>query len=117
MGWGGLFSVVAQAITKIPLKSYILEAAKWIATKSIISVVFIAGLSILLNNFIIGFVDDWINAVNTEIGTGNALQAASIQVQGVAAYLAIKLRLPESLSVLISGYAVAAVRSFIPFLG
>lgn len=114
-GFGKIFGFFSRLISSSSAKSAAVEIAKWAAFKILITTVFITGLAILLNNFLVDFMTDTIAALSSELDQGQ-LGASSIHLKGLGAYLAVKLRLVESFSVFIAGVVVGGIRSFIPFL-
>jgi len=116
-GLGGLLTGIAGAIGASSVKDAAIQVAKFIAFKVILTALLVTGLAIVLNNFVIDFVTDFISQAATSLSDGTTFQSSVFQLQNIGAYLGNILMLKESMAVVISGISIGAVRKFIPFIG
>lgn len=114
-GFGSLFSWLGGIIAGLGVREGAIQLAKFVATKIIITTVFVLGLSILLNNFLIDWITDYLMASSQYITDPN-LQSAVINISGLAAYIGGLLQIKECFSIIIAGLSVGMIRKAIPFL-
>ena len=96
------------------------QVAFFMALKFVMAFLIIVVLAIVLHNFLRDWITDLILAAAQAYGEdpdASALQGFVIELTGIAAYLGNHLKLQESFAILMAGFSVGAVRSFIPFMG
>jgi len=116
MSLGGLISGLGSAAKSLGIKEAAIASAKFVATKVILTTLLVSGLAIVLHNFIIDFVTAYIQASANQMDGGN-MDSFVVQLTDLGAYLGQQLQLQASISVILSGLSVGAVRKFIPFMG
>lgn len=118
-----MFKVVAVLLAKIGQSQVFtaaLASAFFLAIKGVIVFLMVSVLAIVLHNFLIDFITDYLASAVDAYGNspdGSALQTFTIQLSGIGAYLGGLFKIPEAFSVLMAGFSIGAVRSFIPFIG
>ena len=116
MALGSLLAGLGGAVRSLGIRQAAIASAKFVATKVVLTTLLVSGLAIVLHNFVISFMTDFINASAQEMTDGN-MQSFLINLEGIGAYIGNKLKLQESISLILSGVSVGAVRKFIPFIG
>lgn len=108
-GW--LFSLVAEFFTK----QVAIEAIKFVAYKALM-VIFFIGLAVVLRKFVMDFILDFMTSMAGKVnGMTGGLVAPSLSLSGAVGAGASYLRIADCVSVLCSGYAIAFIRSLLPF--
>ena len=117
---GALISAVLGKIVGSAAFFGAVQAAMFVALKAVLTVLLFSGLAVVLHNFLISWITDYITAAADAYGNhadaGN-LEQFVFQITGIGAYLGGLFKVQESFSVLMAGFSVGAVRSFIPFIG
>jgi hypothetical protein len=91
------------------------KTAEALALKIILTALFMVILPIVLNNVFYDIMESLLTAANEKVGdTGTT--SAVLQLSGLAAFLASHLRLPEALSIIITGVTTKVTLRLIPFV-
>lgn len=95
-------------------QSFLVDVAKWAATKLLITAFCTVGIYIVANNLIVWLVTKILE--QTSVFTSQGAMASSIvQLTGLGAYLADHLLLTESFALIVTGFSIRAIRQFLPF--
>lgn len=116
----GLFAALFGKIVGSAAFTGAVQVAMFMAFKLVLVTLMVSVLAIVLNNFIIAFITDLISAAANEFANhpdAGDLSNLVFNLEGIGAYLGGLLKLQESFSVLMAGFSIGAVRSFIPFIG
>ena len=89
--------------------------AKFIATKAFLIGLFYIGLPILVYNFLLNFIIEFIDYGMQYIADANVSELA-IQFTGMGGWIANQIMLPQAFAVFMSFLAIRFVMRFIPFL-
>lgn len=97
-------------------RGFLTEVAKWTAAKLLLAAFWTTGVYIIVMNLVI-FVADKINIAMTAYmhQNGSNISPSTFMMVGLMGYLAQKMSLLESFSMLISGVTLKAVRQLLPF--
>lgn len=95
------------------------QVAKFVAMKALLITLITTVAVVVFHNFIIDFLTMALSQFNTYV-TNNlnpGLEPVVHQFSGIGGYLATKLQIVQSFSLVMSGLMVGVVRRFIPFVG
>jgi len=105
--FGGLVSVFGRLFT--------VETLKFIAYKLLILFIVFVALPLVLYNVGTSFIFDFLEYAMTYI-SGLGVDSYVVQISGIGAYIATKIKLVESVTLFLSFVAIKFVFRFIPFL-
>lgn len=88
----------------------------FVALKALLYALFILVLPIVLKNVLTWFMSQMMTLINSNIQSGSTLEAFTMQLNGVGAYLGGMLQLPYCLSIILSAIALRITLNFIPFV-
>ena len=95
------------------------SVAKFVAIKALLITLLTTVAVVVFHNFIIDFItsymEQFVSFATSSLPSG--FESVSHQFTGIGAYLADKLQIVESFSLVMSGLMVGVVRRFIPFIG
>jgi hypothetical protein len=113
---GALFSVLLGWFHGKTILEIAIHVAKWFAFVALIKFVLFVALGSACA-WATGYVIDFAMQGVQELYADSGLQTpATLQLVGLAGWLAEKMRIPEVFSILMTGWSFAFVRSCIPFL-
>jgi len=113
---GALISAILAFFSGKASLEIAISLAKWFATVLLVQFVLFVALGAACT-IAVGYVIDFaMQGVQSLYADSGVAQPATIQLVGLAGWLAMKLRLPEVFSILLTGWSFAFVRSCIPFL-
>lgn len=110
-----LFSWLGVRFSALFGQGFLVELAKWTATKLLITAFCTVGIYIVSSNLLVFFVSKIIDGVSSMAGSQGSISSAIIQFSGLGAYFAERLKLVQSLSVIVTGFSIRAIRQFLPF--
>ena len=113
---GGLISIILAWFRGKAVLEIAISVAKWTATVLLVQFVLFTALGAACTiavGYVLNFAMEGVQGLYQNSGVA---QPAAIQLVGLAGWLALKLRLPEIFSILLTGWSFAFVRSCIPFL-
>jgi hypothetical protein len=112
----------------LPILPALLSAASWFkghsliriatnvalfyALKTVLVVLFTGVLAVVLHNFMIDFSSEMFQAALPYMNEN--IPTVVLELTGLSAWLALQLRLPEVLSVLLSALSISFVRQLLP---
>lgn len=102
---GAIVSFLGRLITE--------GVVKWVAMRAFFYSLFVFVLPIILYNLFGKIVSELGSYALSHVGSQSSIV---IQLSGLAAYLAARLRLPEALSLVLSALSLRAALNFIPFV-
>lgn len=91
-------------------------AAKWLATVALVKFVMFTALGAAIATamgFVLDFIMGQINELYQQAGVA---PSATLQMTGLAAYIGGLLRLPECMTILVTGWSFRFLRQVVPFL-
>lgn len=91
------------------------QASKILALKIILTTLMMVILPIVLNNIFYDIVESLLTTANERIGN-SSVTSPTLTLTGLAAFLASYLRLPDALSILITGVVTKVALRMIPFV-
>lgn len=91
------------------------SVALFYALKVVLITLFTVTLSVVLNNFVIGFASDIFSDALPYLS--EQIPAFALELTGLGAWLGLQLRLPDCFAVILSGLSVGFVRSLMPRVG
>lgn len=109
-----VFGWLAARFGAVIGQGFLVDVAKWVASKALITLFCTVGVYIIANNVIVWFIEKVLSQVSAFASQGS-LSAPIIQLTGIGAYLADHLLLPQALALVITGFSVRAIRQFLPF--
>ena len=113
-----LASRVMGAITAGSAWQLAKAIALFVAFKTVMVALITVVLAVVLHNFVVGFITDFLTAATSDLPTDGVsiTEPIVIQLTGLAAWIGYNLKVPESMSVYVACLSIAAVRSWVPFL-
>ncbi len=113
---GGAVASIGSFLAAMVTKDVVLEVAKFIAYKVLLSGLLFVGLALVMRHFVLDLAFDMMAAVAPDLNSlSGGLSGPTLSLGGGVGAVASMLKVPECVSVLVSGYTVAMVRSFLPF--
>lgn len=88
----------------------------FVAVKALIIGVFVVILPIILQNFFTWVIEQMVLMINSNLSPESQLEAFTINLTGVAAYLGDCFQLPLCVSILLSAMLLRLTMNFIPFI-
>lgn len=110
-----LFSWIGLKFSALFGQGFLVELAKWTAIKIVVTAFCTVGIYIIASNLLVFFVSKIIDGVTSMAGSQGSISSAIIQFSGLGAYFADRLKLVQSLSLIITGFSIRAIRQFLPF--
>jgi len=93
---------------------FLVEVAKWTASKLLLTAFLTVGIYIIANNLIV-FIVSKILEQTSQFSNQGTMSTVAIQLTGLGAYLADHLLLVQSFALIITGFSIRAIRQFLPF--
>lgn len=90
--------------------------ARYLATKAVLTTLFVVVLPVVLNNFVYGLLEIAIEYATTLNGQAQNLPQIVLQLTGLAGWFFANLYLPDALSVVLSAVSIRVFLNHIPFL-
>ena len=109
-----IFAWLSGRVSSFFGQGFLLELAKWTATKLLITAFLTIGIYIIANNLIVFIVSKIVENVSTFSNQGS-INPAIVQLTGLGAYFAGKLKIVPSVSLIVTGFSIRAIRQFLPF--
>lgn len=110
-----LFSWLGVRFSALFGRGFAVELANWAAIKILVTAFCTVGIYIISSNLLVFFVSKIIDGVSSMANSQGNISSPIIQLSGLAAYLAGQLKLVPSLSAIITGFSIRAIRQFLPF--
>lgn len=95
-------------------QGFLVEVAKWTATKLLLTAFLTVGIYIVANNLIVWTVTKILEQTS-QFASQGSMESAAIQLTGLGAYLADHLLLTQSFALIVTGVTIRAIRQFLPF--
>lgn len=90
------------------------DLLKWSASKTLLAMFYTTGVYILVYNLFVFMADKLHHIFSTAITSNGAISPATASLIGLAAYMANKLLLVESFSMMVTGTLCHAIREMMP---
>jgi len=116
VGLGAALTAIVRAISGSSLKSAAVLVAMFLALKVVMTTLVVTGMAVVLNNFVIDFITEYIAEMAVSLSQGTGFESSVISLTGVGGYLGRLMLLKQSLALVISGLCIGATRKFIPIL-
>lgn len=95
-------------------QGFLVEVARWTATKLLLTAFLTVGIYIIANNLIVWMVTKILEQTS-QFASQGTMSSVAIQLTGLGAYLADQLLLAQSFALIITGFSIRAIRQFLPF--
>ena len=118
-GIGSAIVAIASLIRGSSVFQAAIAVAKFLAIKALLIALVSTVAVVVFHNFLIDFMTDALSQFSTylESNVSGNIQAVVHTFEGLGGYLADKLKIVESFSLIMSGLSVGIIRRMIPFVG
>jgi len=113
---GALFSAFANWLGGIFSSLFALMSSHFLATKIVLTVLFVTVVPIVLNNLLYDLIDELISFVLSNMDTNTVLSQTVFQFTDLAGWLIQTMQLDTAFSVVISAVALKFTLKLIPFV-
>lgn len=113
---GALLSAFASFIASLFGKIFSFGASHFLATKIILTTLFITILPIVIYNLIYDLTEELFNIVSSNLDTSNVLSQTLFSFTDLAGYLIVAMKIDQAFSVVVSAIALKFTLRLIPFV-
>jgi len=114
---GALAVAISSLLGQLVGRLFAVISSHYLATKVILTVLFITVLPIILNNLIVDLTTEIFSVVSSNLDTNSVLSQTVFQFAGLAGWFIQVLKLDVAFSVVISAIALRFTLKLIPFVG